>query len=227
MILGYNNNYLFLLNQDVFNQLNSETKAVVLLSNQPSLCETNKFIKKALQTCPQLSLGGGVGDLSWSTHSTSDISSILATLVDFDRFLETEEVEGNEPDEDEARHPHQLTVGIKFAGSIQSSTLLISSQVRTEKGVEKRLLEHKTKVKEENCLALMFACCGRGKGLYRGKKDVESRAFRRVFPCIPLIGIFGNGEIGMDTSKPKPQVVKERDFIHGYTTIFFFISYSG
>ncbi len=45
----------------------------------------------------------------------------------------------------------------------------IFSQVRTEKGVEKRLLEHKTKVKEENCLALMFACCGRGKGLYRGK----------------------------------------------------------
>ena len=45
----------------------------------------------------------------------------------------------------------------------------ISSQVRTEKGVEKRLLEHKTKVKEENCFALMFACCGRGKGLYRGK----------------------------------------------------------
>ena len=45
----------------------------------------------------------------------------------------------------------------------------IFSQVRTEKGVEKRLLEHKTKVKEENCFALMFACCGRGKGLYRGK----------------------------------------------------------
>ena len=38
--------------------------------------------------CKFTSLGGGVGDLTWSTHHTSNISSILATLVDFDRFLE-------------------------------------------------------------------------------------------------------------------------------------------
>lgn len=45
-------------------------------------------------------------------------------------------------------------------------------------------------------VGLMFACVGRGRDHYRGKRNVESAAFRRHFPKTPLLGYFGNGEIG-------------------------------
>lgn len=41
----------------------------------------------------------------------------------------------------------------------------------------------------------MFACAGRGKHWF-GKRNVESESFRRHFPNTPLLGAFGNGEIG-------------------------------
>ena len=58
--------------------------------------------------------------------------------------------------------------------------------------------------------ALMFSCLGRGSGLY-GAPDVESRAFERALPGVPLGGFFGNGEIGP---------VRGRTFLHGYTSAF-------
>ena len=34
-------------------------------------------------------------------------------------------------------------------------------------------------MREENAVGFMFACCGRGKGFYKGKNNVESGAFRK------------------------------------------------
>jgi hypothetical protein len=45
-------------------------------------------------------------------------------------------------------------------------------------------------------VGLMFACVGRGRHHYRGKRNVESVAFRKHFPKTPLLGYFGSGEIG-------------------------------
>lgn len=57
--------------------------------------------------------------------------------------------------------------------------------------------------------ALMFACLGRGKGLY-GESNFDSGVFEDYMP-IPLAGFFCSGEIGP---------VEGTTFLHGYTTVF-------
>jgi small ligand-binding sensory domain FIST len=42
--------------------------------------------------------------------------------------------------------------------------------------------------------AVYFNCCARGTSLY-GEKDVDARAIASALPGVPLIGLFGNGEI--------------------------------
>ncbi len=57
--------------------------------------------------------------------------------------------------------------------------------------------------------ALMFACLGRGKGLY-GESNFDSGVFAD-YVNIPLSGFFCNGEIGP---------VERNTFLHGYTSVF-------
>lgn len=61
----------------------------------------------------------------------------------------------------------------------------------------------------QNAGALMFACLGRGEGLY-GKPNFDSQLLRHYFP-IPISGFFCNGEIGP---------VGSSTFLHGYTSVF-------
>jgi small ligand-binding sensory domain FIST len=58
--------------------------------------------------------------------------------------------------------------------------------------------------------ALMFACLGRGEGLY-GKPNFDSQIFQRYLDNIPLGGFFCGGEIGP---------VGGSTFLHGYTSVF-------
>ncbi|KPQ40381.1 MAG: hypothetical protein HLUCCO16_02965 [Phormidium sp. OSCR] len=58
--------------------------------------------------------------------------------------------------------------------------------------------------------ALMFACLGRGLGLYKDG-NFDSRLFHRYLPNLPLSGFFCNGEIGP---------VGGSTFLHGYTSVF-------
>ncbi|MBE9034683.1 FIST signal transduction protein [aff. Roholtiella sp. LEGE 12411] len=58
--------------------------------------------------------------------------------------------------------------------------------------------------------ALMFACLGRGEGLY-GKPNFDSELFRRYLQDIPVGGFFCGGEIGP---------VGGRTFLHAYTSAF-------
>jgi len=58
--------------------------------------------------------------------------------------------------------------------------------------------------------ALMFACTGRGEGLY-GEPNFDSHLFHRYFPAVPLSGFFCNGEIGP---------VGGSTFLHGFTSVF-------
>jgi small ligand-binding sensory domain FIST len=58
--------------------------------------------------------------------------------------------------------------------------------------------------------ALMFACLGRGEGLY-GKPNFDSELFRRYLQDIPVSGFFCGGEIGP---------VGGRTFLHAYTSAF-------
>jgi small ligand-binding sensory domain FIST len=58
--------------------------------------------------------------------------------------------------------------------------------------------------------ALMFACMGRGRGLY-GEANFDSGVFNQYLPTAPLAGFFCNGEIGP---------VGGATFLHGYTAVF-------
>lgn len=76
----------------------------------------------------------------------------------------------------------------------------------------------------------MFACVGRGKGLY-DKDDVETTIFKKYFPNTPLTGLFGNGEVGFDwfpsmkrDSESEERTGGKTKMIHGYTTILCLVS---
>jgi small ligand-binding sensory domain FIST len=55
--------------------------------------------------------------------------------------------------------------------------------------------------------ALMFSCCGRGRGLFGRPNHDAAAAVERLGP-IPLAGFFAQGEIGP---------IGHRNFLHGYT----------
>ena len=123
--------------------------------------------------------------------------------------------------------------------------------MRKEKEVERLLARLKGPWLEggRTTCAFMFACCGRGAGLYRGKKNVESAVFRKLFPATPLIGAFGGGEIGIehipspvpeksdDGERPakrartdaegekKETLLSSDDLLHSYTTVFVMLSF--
>ncbi len=58
--------------------------------------------------------------------------------------------------------------------------------------------------------ALMFACMGRGEGLY-DEPHFDSHLFNRYLEAVPLSGFFCGGEIGP---------VGGTTFLHGYTSVF-------
>lgn len=55
--------------------------------------------------------------------------------------------------------------------------------------------------------ALLFSCCGRGKGLF-GIPDHDASVLGQQLGAIPLAGFFAQGEVGP---------VGGRNFLHGYT----------
>jgi small ligand-binding sensory domain FIST len=56
--------------------------------------------------------------------------------------------------------------------------------------------------------ALLFSCCGRGKGLY-GESDHDATLVQSLRGPVPMAGFFANGEFGP---------VGGRNFVHGYAS---------
>lgn len=56
----------------------------------------------------------------------------------------------------------------------------------------------------------MFACAGRGEGLYQ-EANFDSNLFHRYLGPLPLSGFFCGGEIGP---------VGNTTFLHGFTSVF-------
>lgn len=94
--------------------------------------------------------------------------------------------------------PLPLTHGVAFAGDgVEAASVLIREEVDTPEKVKAALSELKRAgLDEDKSCALMFACCGRGEEHYGGRDGVESSVFNELFPKTPLVGLFGNGEIG-------------------------------
>ena len=89
-------------------------------------------------------------------------------------------------------------------------------------------------------IGFMVACVARGTHLH-GRSGVESAIFRKHFPTTPLLGFFGNGEIGVNclgpesspTTNPHPfqsnlpsAPKKSRTtYLHSYATTFTLVSF--
>jgi small ligand-binding sensory domain FIST len=102
-----------------------------------------------------------------------------------------------------------LAVGARIAsGAVVQFHLRDARASRRE--LESALGAYRAAHAEPPRAALLFSCLGRGSGLY-GEADVETRAFERALPRVPLAGFFCNGEIGP---------VRGRSFLHGYTSAF-------
>jgi small ligand-binding sensory domain FIST len=69
----------------------------------------------------------------------------------------------------------------------------------------------------EPVAALLFACLGRGEGLY-GEADGDVKLCREVFATVPIGGLFCNGEIGP---------VGGATHLHGYTACWAFLVPNG
>lgn len=72
---------------------------------------------------------------------------------------------------------------------------MLSRSCRKEEQIEEKLEKFRNNIQlKKHSLGLMFACCERLK-----KKEVETAVFKKVFPGVPLIGLHGDGEFGLNT----------------------------
>ena len=86
--------------------------------------------------------------------------------------------------------------------------------------VEAPILKLKEQSKDfdiDRTVAIMIACVARGHHQYR-KRNVESGIFRKHFPNTPIIGIFGNGEIGMNFPIAEADRLMPINLMHSFTT---------
>ncbi|KAM9410475.1 F-box only protein 22 [Pholidichthys leucotaenia] len=115
-------------------------------------------------------------------------------------------------------------VGLALSGpKVQGASVLLDQDVSTPKDAETTIRRLKAaKIPEKNTLGFMFACVGRGQNYYNNQVNVEADAFHKVFPSIPLFGLFGNGEIGCDRIVKDDYTLcdTEMDSLqHEYTTV--------
>ena len=78
---------------------------------------------------------------------------------------------------------------------------------------QRQLLSRQRRCQPEPLAALLFACLGRGEGLY-GKPNGDVQACREQFAGLPVAGAFCNGEIGP---------VAGATHLHGYTASWGFL----
>ena len=102
-----------------------------------------------------------------------------------------------------------------------SGSLVLSAQLRLGQTFQFQLRDAQTSDQDFSMLlsalpaadgaprgALLFSCCGRGRGLY-GESDHDASLVQSVLGPVPLAGFFANGEFGP---------VGGRNFVHGYTS---------
>lgn len=118
-------------------------------------------------------------------------------------------------------------MAIAFSGdNVHAASVVISSSIQTAKEAEAVILKLKqASLSEKFSFAFMFACVGRGFYMYR-EHNVESEIFRKHFPSTPLLGFFGNGEIGHEFLKTREDSAKPRlpRLEHSYSTVFVLVS---
>ena len=210
----------------------SKVKCVVLLTSRGELPHGTFFLQElGRRTKKKMALGGGVGFFPQLTGDDTNLVDLAHRVC----FEDDDEEEGQ-----------RATVGLVFAGDgVEAASVILTTDLRTEKAITEKLSELKrAKLDEKNSCAFMFACCGRGQNFYKGKKNLESSVFQKLFPQTPLIGLFGGGEIGVDfipnlieqdsmkdpgatdrKKRAESEPWNSSELLHAYTTVFVFLSF--
>lgn len=121
-------------------------------------------------------------------------------------------------------------VAVLITGPIQSWSIVVDQKCDTKALVEKKLRLFKDQVKlRKHSVGFMFACIGR---TIDAEKDIESIIFKTLFPNVPLVGCFGDGEFGKNTipinemKKTKKRSKGKNDsWCHQFSTIFMILTY--
>ncbi len=128
---------------------------------------------------------------------------------------------GSEPDEEPAFLVRNLIGVDPRTGSVAvGERLRVGQQVQFQlrdaeasRQEQRQLLRRQQSRQPQPLAALLFACLGRGQGLY-GHADGDVRTCREQFPAVPVAGAFCNGEIGP---------VGGASHLHGYTASWGFL----
>lgn len=81
------------------------------------------------------------------------------------------------------------------APDLKTWSTVLSQSCRSETLVEEHLVQFKNGISlKKHSLGFMFACCARIK-----KKQAETDIFKKVFPKVPIFGLYGDGEYGLNT----------------------------
>lgn len=88
---------------------------------------------------------------------------------------------------------------IIITGSVDSWSIVVDESCDTKELVEQKLKLFKNHIRlRKHSIGYMFACCERGKYMFN-EYNVESSIFKKLFPTVPLVGCFGDGEFGATT----------------------------
>lgn len=79
--------------------------------------------------------------------------------------------------------------------------------------------------KYSNTACFMVSCVGRGEKIYNAR-NVETGIFRKEFPDVPVLGFFGNGELGLDLHSCKGKLERDNHFLHSFSSVFCLCSLS-
>lgn len=122
-----------------------------------------------------------------------------------------------------------------YGNNVTTASVVIKRSCTTPQKVEDRIKKLKNYgLPEKKSFAFMFACLGRGESFY-GEPNIESTIFKKHFPHTPLVGLFGNGEIGcdfVDSAHPvleQPECKRKKDvsvsaLYHSYATVIMLVS---
>ena len=115
------------------------------------------------------------------------------------------------------------------ANRLHIGEILLENHIRTREQIREKLSELKyLETDSYLSFAIQVSCIARGSNYYNDEPNVECSEFRRLFPRTPLIGVFGNGELGHDylpnANQTHAQQPIGRNLFRGYSTVFTLIS---
>ncbi|KAI4483352.1 hypothetical protein M0802_013481 [Mischocyttarus mexicanus] len=116
-------------------------------------------------------------------------------------------------------------VAITISGKLKTWTILLDSECDTKEMVKNKLQEFKESIQlKRHSVGFMYACCVRGRNMFE-EPNVESTIFKELFPKVPLIGCFGDGEFGAKITNEMNDS-KRIKWFHSVSTSFMIITYN-